>query len=256
MNPLSFDALAAYWSAPEIATNFIIFFNVLDAQSIMDTAVTIGLVVIPLYSSFNALAIGALALADPIERKVTSDWIAAGISPSQLAKELLCFRLVRYIPSLLVYLTILFFGLFCILASDPYGSTPDGVTIATIAVAFILMQGLFFSASALVATFAGTLAGRFFAVFGYYILHNTLPLIGLVLFETYYQHSGSSKTAEYVSIALHPYGFFIGSLAQIENSGVGDESLSYFLAAFSGQVLMIALFASLAVRRFVRIVMR
>lgn len=31
MNPLSFDALAAYWSAPEIATNFIIFFNVLGA---------------------------------------------------------------------------------------------------------------------------------------------------------------------------------------------------------------------------------
>ena len=237
----------------------LIAYNVLDANAVVNFVAVLGLGIIPLYSSFNALAVGALTFSDPLDRGIASDWIVAGVSPKKLAKELLLFRIVKYIPQTIVYSAVLFFGLCCMLSYDQYWRLNTVWPVISIFVAFVLIQGMFISGATLVATFARTLAGRFFAVFGYFILHNALPFVLLFIFEEYMLHSGPNKAVEYAFFAAQPYGLFVSSIMQLENAGLDAgldyEPFAFFAVSFIVQVLTIWLFTVFAIRRFTRIVM-
>lgn len=187
-------------------------------------------VVVPFYAFGNALVVGAATISSALDAHHVQDWMVAGISPRRIVFELLAMRIFRFIPPIFFY-SAFFTYLYELNSRSSYFGNSD-ITIAQlagIAIAMAVIQLYLVFASAFIGLLPRATVARFFAVFGYSILHSVAPVLILILVEmtrTFNQTPGGSfsEVTAHVTICSN----FLGPL--IYAFMLAEEPLSGFSA--------------------------
>jgi hypothetical protein len=212
----------------------------------------VGFLVIPVYASFNSLAVGIMTLTDALDRKIAADWTAAGISPLDIAKQLILSRSVRQLPPAIIY-SLAFMSSFLIMINRESGMNKVGVwQILSILTAFVLFQYMFIAMACFFAVLVRTLVGRFLLVSGYYITHLVLPIVLLAVFTDIVVSSEHENVIGTVLFAAHPYGPLISSVLLGEGPVFDFDPLMTFFVSIAVQIGYTLVFLNLAAKSFIR----
>ncbi len=212
----------------------------------------IGLLVIPVYASFNSLAIGIQSLTDALDRNVAADWVAAGVSPKTIACQLLLVRSYRQFPAALIYAFLFAFAFLMLMYREAANDKISIWQVLAIIVAFVTFQYMFIATASFFAVLVKTLAGRFLLVSGYYLTHLILPIVLVAVFS---ENLGFWDYEEVLGTALfsvHPYGPLFLSVFLSEGPIFDVSTLSTYFISLVFQFIYTMLFLSLATMMFVK----
>ena len=229
----------------------------------------LGFVLVPIYACVSALRRGSEALSSQSQERSYQEWVAAGIPPARIAREILLARALLLLPDAIT-LAVLHTYTY-VFASAPMALSaglPDKVVallneylshlweVGFIFFAFILVFYMFYFAAAFFGVLTRSTVGRVTLVFGYIVAHLVAPpLLYLLIFFLYTNPlEGTLNAITFLVTATHPVSAIYCAIVMYHDpfgSSIASEVGRYGLSVIF-QLLLAYLFYRLAVRVFTR----
>lgn len=172
----------------------------------LSISASILVVVVPIYACFNALAVGAQAFSEPVNSNHAQDWIQTGIPPRDVIGQILLVKIYRHVPAILIY-SAAFAGLyhFASVNSWYFNQNLNPFQLPALGLSLAVIQIYLIFASSCLGLLVNSTVGRFFIVFGYFLIHTVGPLVLLAIIEMtrlYNSMGGLLQGELYVHIAI------------------------------------------------------